>query len=402
MTRMNNIQHFKNVIIAAYVVLLIIIILNCVVMLNAGEWDINASINRQQEDGGLLNLASMTVYQYKKEIYQRRKPEVVALGSSRALQFRQWMFRKPFTNFGGIQIDPSDLYTVYDTVFMEHKPKLVLLTIDYWSFISNRDTRNLEIVRPLDRSISTEENPNRVLLPLILLYKKFLTSNQYLDLLFSRVPDQFNSLPLYGIAAITRQHGYSPDGSLNYIGTQMKSLLPQKPRDRFAGKLLQYGDTPNNFPKNMQIDYRDMRLIQRLSNEMQENGIKLLPVIAPLPPLVLEGIHSDEQANQYLNNVIKALQEIVPRTVDLTDMRSHGAGNCEYYDGIHGGEMVYARMVNALTEYLPEIMEQYANTELINQVITEQEGFPVAIQDKVSRAFSDEIMTIRNETLCRE
>jgi len=52
---------------------------------------------------------------YKMEALKRRRPAVVSLGSSRVMQFRQFMFAPlTFYNAGGLLQDATDLYAYVD------------------------------------------------------------------------------------------------------------------------------------------------------------------------------------------------------------------------------------------------------------------------------------------------
>ena len=72
---------------------------------------------------------------YKLRLYAAVKPVIAAVGSSRVMQFRGDWFRKPFVNLGGAAGNLSVLNSTVNAMIRDHRPKVVLLGLDFWWFL---------------------------------------------------------------------------------------------------------------------------------------------------------------------------------------------------------------------------------------------------------------------------
>ena len=80
-----------------------ILLLLQLVLIFAGELSLNHIMKRQFEDSKILFSSGINQdpYEYKFALLNKVKPEVVVVGSSRAMQVRQEFFSKKFVNLGG-------------------------------------------------------------------------------------------------------------------------------------------------------------------------------------------------------------------------------------------------------------------------------------------------------------
>ena len=107
---------------APIVLLGIVLLLNKAALDNAGEFaDISRIVAAQRADEGLYNGLVHSVQAYKYETYRQANPKIVALGSSRSLQVRDYFFNGDFYNLGGVSADPLRIFNIMDTLFAEHQ-----------------------------------------------------------------------------------------------------------------------------------------------------------------------------------------------------------------------------------------------------------------------------------------
>lgn len=74
-------------------------------------------------------------FRYKYLQILRRRPEIIALGSSRVMQFRSEMFGRQgpsFYNAGGVIHSIQDLNDLIDRLPRDATPKIAILGIDFW------------------------------------------------------------------------------------------------------------------------------------------------------------------------------------------------------------------------------------------------------------------------------
>src|SRR5256885_1593842 len=72
---------------------------------------------------------------YKYAAYRAASPEIVAIGTSRAMQIRESFFNASFYNLGGLVQGPFQANALAERLLLrEPRPKLVVFALDYWTF----------------------------------------------------------------------------------------------------------------------------------------------------------------------------------------------------------------------------------------------------------------------------
>ena len=70
-------------------------------------------------------------YGYKLAIFEAKRPDVVVIGSSRALQMRENFFNTSFVNLGRTANYPEELEKLINDILKIHLPKVIILQIDF-------------------------------------------------------------------------------------------------------------------------------------------------------------------------------------------------------------------------------------------------------------------------------
>ncbi|MFM2112326.1 MAG: hypothetical protein RLZZ271_986 [Pseudomonadota bacterium] len=105
-----------------------------------GEIGIDFVIKRQLESqsGDILFLSGLNqdFLDYKLNLAKKRSSEIVALGSSRAMQVREQFFNGSFTNMGGAIGSAAGLQLLANQIGLQKAihPKTAILFIDPWWF----------------------------------------------------------------------------------------------------------------------------------------------------------------------------------------------------------------------------------------------------------------------------
>jgi len=129
------------------------LILNFFFLKNSGEFLSVSEIFTLQNRGKTHEtLYGSSLFNEVKELklysIKMKKPKIVAFGSSRVLQFRDTFFSEAFYNLG---YTASSIHEALDTalsMLLIHKPKVVLLGIDFWWFNENFYKPNYDISIP--------------------------------------------------------------------------------------------------------------------------------------------------------------------------------------------------------------------------------------------------------------
>ena len=130
-----NIRTYTLVLLLAYISLAVIIVVNYFVLYRTGELDgLEKIVKAQQQTPSIYNGLSEVMAAYKYEGYRQRRPEIVAIGTSSAMQIRDYFFTKSFYNLGGLAHGQSQAFALMDQLIYKHPPKTVLFAVDFWTF----------------------------------------------------------------------------------------------------------------------------------------------------------------------------------------------------------------------------------------------------------------------------
>ena len=305
------------------------------VLTRSGEYlSIEKTVEKLDRTHGLYGSALyQRTFYFKEEIYKFYKPEVVPLGSSRVLQFRQDYFTKPFINLGTI----SSLDEAMETgrnIFPEHTPQKMILGLDFWWFHPSRE----EIFIPRSERDATLTLSD-MLEPATWLVSGKLRFSDVFHLLTSETPHA-------GIAAVSRGDGFDRFGS--YFYTSIYTGRKKSQDINFANTLekmktgegvLVHGDT---------VSESRWAAFEALVNYYQSLGIEMVIFLPPIPPMVLQAMN-DSGDYGYVDTLRPRLAAFAKErdipVFDFHDMQRYGSGDCEYYDGVHGGENTYNRIL---------------------------------------------------------
>ncbi len=119
-------------------ILLFVLLIEALLWRIGESWPLKKVIRYQEEHPGAFysrGLLDQGTFRYKYLQLVRHRPEIIALGSSRVMQFRSEMFGgqgKSFYNTGGLIHSLDDLQNFFDRLPNEAMPKTIILGVDFW------------------------------------------------------------------------------------------------------------------------------------------------------------------------------------------------------------------------------------------------------------------------------
>ena len=291
-------------------------------LMRSGEYlDLDKIVEQQQKSRDILfaaKLADRTFY-YKQEIYRQRKPDIVALGSSRLLSLRQEHFSQPFANLSGMTT-LAETAEIANSLFEQSPPKHVILGIDPWWF------HPLENKRHISRS-----GPVRI----------FLIT----DLLHALASGRITSSAHIGLQARQTGNGYAFDGSYLPQGLFTGVNVPQEAG--FDAALRQKENATGPFLQGSDISEAQWVRLQELILFLKEKDIAVTILLPPVAPDLTSAFLVDELA--YIQKLRWMLQEMTAERntafFDYTDGNVTGLSNCEFIDALHPGEIALQRVL---------------------------------------------------------
>ncbi len=336
---------------------------NFLFLLNCGELLPVKEIAEKQlkaKSGSLVGLATRNQgYYYKKELYLKTKPQVLVHGSSRVMQFKEAYFSKRMFNTGGSMNNITEGQAFLQSVFNEHKPSIVILGIDYWWFNKTLREPPKEVNPPVE--LSHRISFRTYLLPFKWLWQGKITLADYVQHLNPLAYFKGDYAQGIGVDAILNQNGFDHDGSYLYSKT---TTGKEKALDQhFAHNLELIKINDPRFDKFAHIDERHFAQFLNLLAFLEAQDIKVVLFIPPVAPTILSHLEN----GAYVNELRLKLKEAHINFYDFHDPAVLKTSDCEFLDGTHGGEVLYARIIKHLAKHEPDLAP-YVDNQYVHRV----------------------------------
>ncbi len=333
---------------------------------------------------------------YKLSLYAAVRPKIVALGSSRVMQFREAYFRKSFLNMGGVAGNLPVLRSTIDAMLDVHVPEVVILGLDFWWFMPKWNPDPFAEEPPTSGSytysVSTLKKPWTWLLD-----GKIGLSDFFAPLL-TLAGSGFRS-DRFGVMAQTTDDGFASDGSWYYTAETTGQKKPFDYAFRDTLKQVNYGikafyhagsDEPA--PSTRHLD-----ALAEIFCRLRTRGVRVYCFIPPLAETVYSAIRDRKAAYPHLFELFNALRERGIDVLDLTNPRTLGANDCEFVDGFHGGEICYLRVLRNLCDQWSQLMA-YVKVEAVTRAISEWKGHVYVHDPRVTTLWEQDF----NDLGCRK
>lgn len=275
-------------------------------------------------------------YRLKVDAVLQRKPEAVAMGSSRANQWRSAMFRPTrFYNAANAVFAVRDFARMLEE-FGDFSPRVIIFSIDYFPFVPAFETTYSSQSHSEIGGWATPEQIGIIL-------------GVFEDLVRTRrFPwPSYNGTPALGLSAIRTGSGFRLDGSYNYgsrtfdDGTDSVSAIE-------AGK--QWPLVPAQ-----RLDSSILRDFERFTELARQKGIALVGVTMPYIPKVRDAMQRSSHYGAWRQFRSAETQEWIRNQgvlyFDFSELESFGGRPDEFADPYHPSEPAYIRMLlSMLTE----------------------------------------------------
>ncbi len=330
--------------------LLILLLLNFTFLRNAGELLSLQDIVHQQSDSARFCIYGDALhgdaYHYKLEGYRQKHPRIVAIGSSRVMQLRERFFAGSFYNLGGAMTSIDEGIHLSDAILALHTPDVVLLGVDFW-WLSESFSPVAQAYKehpPMER----REGPNFydsyfLFKPFAWLKEGKITVRDYWRTIADRAERPFCNI---GVAALKRRSGFGPDGSYYYTDVVQPSHEhePRVDFDEIAS--IEAGSGRFGYEKSVQSLH--MQNLLRVIDRFRSHHVEVIVILPPFAPSVVQTLKDHAEHYGILADLQNRLKAANVFFVDASDHSLLSATDCEFFDGIHGGDVVFARLLLAI------------------------------------------------------
>ena len=311
---------------------------------------------------------------YKLRLYAAVKPEIAVVGSSRVMQFRGSCFRRPFVNVGGTAGNLSVLRSTIDAMLRIHRPKVVILGLDFWWFSAGWQRDPFAPEPPTDGSYIYDQETLKA--P----WKWLLEGKIGWGDFFAPLTGAFRE-DRFGIMAQRGDDGFASDGSWHYTS---ELTGRQRPFDyQFGDTLKQVRYGIKAFAPAPVLSEAHLDAFAEIYCRLKSRGIQTYVFLAPLSAAVLDAMRERRKAYPHLFDLHAALMERGIDVMDFTDPRRFGSSDCEFVDGFHGGEVTYTRILRDLADRYHALTE-YVDVERVNRTLKEWKGHASVYDGRVT------------------
>jgi hypothetical protein len=319
----------------------------------AGELTpIDSVVERQLGSAPLVYGPAYTnpVKRFKLRATEKRRPAVLALGSSRVMQFRADFFREParFYNAGGAVVALRDARYLLGRLSAQAQPALVILGLDQWFF----NPRWSEPVDAGPHAFDVEETPLNVIQRNWRTVYRSL-ANGKIDVLRCVAHPR-----AVGLTAVMRGNGFRNDGSYLYGDVIRAPDAPDRPDLGFADTFSRIENGERRFEWSDAIDDGALVELDKMLADAGKRGIHVTAFLPPLAPSVAARVRASGRYG-YLPRILAAVSPSFAahgaEIIDLSDAADLGARDDEFIDGFHGSDRTYLRIILRLAEAAPVV-----------------------------------------------
>ncbi|MDB5256716.1 MAG: hypothetical protein JWM14_1411 [Chitinophagaceae bacterium] len=287
-----------------------------------------------------------TKYKYIKRFELNNNPKfhLLALGSSRVLQFRKEMFDSSFYNAGYTISRISDFIPFLDRMPHDKHPDYLVIGLDQWMFNSKWDSSASSMIYQ-DTSQSFDKIPTfKVILNV---YSDLYSEKILLNALAQK--SRYNKV---GLNAVMNNSGFRKDGSMCYgdkLLTNDTTVEDYLYKDTY--RRIRDGNRRFEYGENLSVT--SIRELERLLAYCKLHNIYVVAFLPPFADQVYDKMKSSGNY-EYIDKLPIALTPLFARYnfewYDFSTVKKCNSDDEETLDGFHGGELTYQKMVIQMLE----------------------------------------------------
>jgi hypothetical protein len=305
------------------------------------------------------------IERYKFLTVIKRKPRVIALGTSRIMQFSSLFFNDGdiFYNAGGGADKISHFRYFLDKIPKKIQPEIIIVGLDQWFFNYNWDPLKGDNYQ--ERFLD-ESNFGKVIVK--------NTFNVWRDFAVGKITltniakIRSGGANMVGLNAFVRGNGLRSDGSYYY-----KEIIDNGGMGWVDYADYQFQDTlsriktgTNRFEYGQSVNKPAVDELQRFLSLCAERNVYVIGVLPSFAPRIYKALHSRQAQYAYLFDLKDILTPLFERynfeLYDFTSIDRLSAGDNEFIDGFHGSEKIYLRMLIEMLR-LNSRLNDYADLE---------------------------------------
>jgi hypothetical protein len=378
---------------------LVIVILGCVLLSplyiflkNSYEHQsFDKIVASQRKINGIYGTAlNQNTFKYKMELAKFVKPDILALGSSRVMKFREEFFKGSFINTGGATNDLNEGRLFVNELLKHHKPKVVIFGVDFRWF-----NKNIPFTFKYPHHVNTGDilTFNKLVSkPIDFLRSGKIRKDVFTSIVKSNLHRSSNTIyKLMGLDSIINLAGYAPDGS-RFDG--MYLFNKKKSHDlKLSHTLNELHNGINTFTFGDESALAHTNILLEILETLKKNNIKVVFFLTPVSPLIAEEFDKNISNFGYITKLRKYL--VTLGGLDYHDSREFVSDDCEFLDGYHGGDVYYQRLLLDMLKH-NKFLNSYLDVDKMNMLIDKFSGSTISnVNNEIdSNLINDDVMEL--------
>lgn len=301
---------------------------------------------------------------FKRNAVVARTPTVLALGTSRVLQFRSKFFKdsESFFNAGMGVEQMWDLGSFLDHIPHGKEPKVILLGLDQWFFNANWGSGTAtEIVDDSNR-LDTILHKNWTI------YQDYATGKFSLARLITLDDREYVGI---GLSAIVNKEGFRNDGSYYYGKYIANPLNPENEDFQYKRTLQLIANGEKWFVHGDHVFANSLMELERFLRLSKEKHIHVVGFLPPYAHQIYVKLMSMPDKYHYMTEIVSAVVPLFEKYGypfrDFSDLESLGCTDKETIDGFHASEKAYLRLFLKLLEHNSQLGAVAADREYLEK-----------------------------------
>jgi hypothetical protein len=325
-------------------------------------------------------------------VYKQRAPDVIVMSSSRGIDFRGEFFSRPFSCVCMMMSNIEEGIQFLDAIKEDHFPKVVIIGLDYWWFSATDDHSTVPW-----RGDGPAARLSRadIFAPYEWIFEGKLTVLDFLKVEIGfRNLSTMSSEPKLGVQAMKLSNGIRADGTWSLLGTA-STLDFTVPIDAHMNDIVRrpellLQERSGRYAPDQKLAEDRIAQLQLLIDGFEGSSRKVVLILLPIAPPVVEVMETTGRY-QFIWQLRSRLAGMAAEYYDFFDPRTFGGSVCEFKDPHHGGNALYARMLQTILGRNPaSILKDFVSYAVVSEVARRFAGKTIATIGTETAAFHEE------------
>lgn len=318
-------------------------------------------------DDILLGSAVIDNSLIKFKVIEKKKPKVIAIGSSRVMQFRSnYFLNRDFYTMGGTAGSIIDARKTFEKIEEYYTPEVIILGVDLWWL--NPNFPHVSYWKSLNE---LRESRYKKLFQLV----GFMTNDKEMrDMIFHseniNKVDAVGGRKAIGLSAAVKAEGYRlSDGSYQYGKILTNDFKTTEELFQDTHKRLE--NRNRRFESAGDIDYGEFEKLKVLISDMKASGCHVVVFLPPFPNEIYSIMSAEDEWRFLLGNFQRSVKKYCAeekiRFFDFSNVLWVGSDDDECLDGFHGSEVTYTKIIKSMLE--DKVFAKYIDEPYLDYIL---------------------------------